>query len=325
MANDKRFVVKNGLRTQNIDFSSPDNAQGSDLVMENNGTLVLQNRIGSDLLSINTYNGTTTLVADEGGPLLIGKNWTNLEDKVQIQGTVHVNGSITAITEFLDDAATTTGFIGDITGSLFAGDSSILVDANNSTHYGTFVGDTTGSLFAGDSSILVDANNSTHYGTFIGTFLGEADGQSPNFEGDLKGSVFGDDSSTLIDAINGIHYGKFIGQFESADGGAIVADFKGSLFGDDSSLLVDGLTGNHYGIFNGSFIGDANAGGPTFIGDLTGSVFADDSTLLVDAVGGKLILDNNTTDELPEGDANQYYTKTRVQRDSRIISLIFGS
>jgi hypothetical protein len=62
-----------------------------------------------------------------------------------------------------------------------------------------------------------------------------------------------------------------------------------------------------------------------YTGNLFGSVFSEDSTLLVDGVNGRIILDYNTTDDLPEGNTNKYYTTKRVQRDSRIISLIFGS
>ena len=36
------------------------------------------------------------------------------------------------------------------------------------------------------------------------------------------------------------------------------------------------------------------------IGDVTGSVYADNSTVLVDTAG-KIILSNNTTDDLAEG------------------------
>jgi hypothetical protein len=62
-----------------------------------------------------------------------------------------------------------------------------------------------------------------------------------------------------------------------------------------------------------------------FTGDLFGSVYTPGSTLLVDATDGKIILDYNTTNDLPEGNTNQYYTTKRVQRDARIISIIFGS
>jgi hypothetical protein len=70
----------------------------------------------------------------------------------------------------------------------------------------------------------------------------------------------------------------------------------------------------------------ASATGGPFNGDLYGSVYTkEDNILLVDGTDGKIILSYNTTDDLPEGTDNQYYTVKRVQRDARIMSLIFGS
>ncbi len=73
-------------------------------------------------------------------------------------------------------------------------------------------------------------------------------------------------------------------------------DIVGSVFADDSKLMMDGMTGTLYG---------------PMIGDVTGSVFADDSTILVDGVSGKITLGNNTTDDLPEGATNLYYSTTK--------------
>jgi len=55
---------------------------------------------------------------------------------------------------------------------------------------------------------------------------------------------------------------------------------------------------------------------PVITGDLTGSVFGDDSTLLVDGVANKVLLTNNTTDNLTEGSSNLYFTNTKV--DARV-------
>ena len=73
-------------------------------------------------------------------------------------------------------------------------------------------------------------------------------------------------------------------------------DIVGSVFADDSTLMMDGLTGKHYG---------------PLIGDVTGSVYADNSTVLVDGVAGKIILSNNTTDDLAEGVSNEYFTDAK--------------
>ena len=55
---------------------------------------------------------------------------------------------------------------------------------------------------------------------------------------------------------------------------------------------------------------------PVITGDITGSVFGDDSTVLVDGVANKVLLTNNTTDNLTEGSSNLYFTNAKV--DARV-------
>jgi hypothetical protein len=50
-------------------------------------------------------------------------------------------------------------FNGSFLGSLFADNSTVLVDGMSGIHYGKFEGDLTGSVFADDSSVIVDAIN----------------------------------------------------------------------------------------------------------------------------------------------------------------------
>ena len=53
---------------------------------------------------------------------------------------------------------------------------------------------------------------------------------------------------------------------------------------------------------------------------MSGSVFGDDSTLLVDGINNKLIMSNNTTDDLPEGSTNKYFTNGRAIA----MTIVFG-
>tara|TARA_B110000858_G_scaffold112338_1_gene128481 strand:- start:935 stop:2185 length:1251 start_codon:yes stop_codon:yes gene_type:complete len=69
-----------------------------------------------------------------------------------------------------------------------------------------------------------------------------------------------------------------------------------------ATSLVGNLTGNAAGAHTG-----------TLDGDMTGSVFGDDSALLVDGNNNKVMLTNNTTDNLTEGSTNLYYTNARTQ------------
>lgn len=69
------------------------------------------------------------------------------------------------------------------------------------------------------------------------------------------------------------------------------------------------ITGN----LTGTVTGNVN-------GTLSGSVFGDDSTLLVDGINNKLIMSNNTTDDLPEGSNNKYFTNGRAIA----MTIVFG-
>lgn len=189
--------------------------------------------------------------------------------------------------------------------------------------------DITGSVFADDSTILVDGvlgrivapvfadTNGTHYGAVQGTVTG-------NLVGDVKGSVFGDDSSVLVDSVNNNINGTIIsdtwmassdGYLTIANGGAtgpgpiqivasanldltagsghvinanrnivaaegvtgnVTGDVKGSVFADDSSLLVDAVSGT---------IPAAVLNGTATI-DIRGSVFGDDSSVVIDGATG---------------------------------------
>ena len=139
------------------------------------------------------------------------------------------------------------------------------------------VQDTKGSIFADDSTLLVDAINgiipaSVVSGTLnnntVGTHTGPVDG-------DLVGSVFADNSTLLVDGVNGtIPYGVIDGR------PTVVTDLTNDAGYVTNAQLVSGsLTINvtNQGTHTGTVDGDVN-----------GSMFADDSTILVDAVNGEI-------------------------------------
>ena len=72
--------------------------------------------------------------------------------------------------------------------------------------------DLKGSVFADDSTLMVDAVSgiipaAVVSGTFTGSMVGNVTGNvTGNITGDLKGSVFGDDSSILVDAVSNFIY-----------------------------------------------------------------------------------------------------------------------
>ena len=215
------------------------------------------------------------------------------------------------------------GGTGDVKGSVFGDDSTLLVDAVNSVIPKAVVQDSTNwdTAFGwGDHSAagyLVQAD------ILDGTLTIDV-----NNTGDLQGSVFGDDSTLLVDAINSVipkanvessadwdtafAWGDHsMAGYQSATA-PFTGDIKGSVFGDDSTLIIDATNNNipkanieDSGNWDAAFgWGDHSAAGyapqattytkaevDTAISaprDLKGSVFADDSTLLVDGAGGTI-------------------------------------
>lgn len=97
MANTKKFVVKNGLQSQNIDFISADNSKSMILDLDNSGDL---SAIGEGKITISDFGDSTNLSST----------------KIKLD----VNGTITA-----------TKVIADFQGDVFGQDSSRLVDSVN--------------------------------------------------------------------------------------------------------------------------------------------------------------------------------------------------
>jgi len=85
-----------------------------------------------------------------------------------------------------------TGVVGNLTGDVT----------------GDVTGDLKGSVFADDSSMLVDAINGNFFGNLNGNVTGNVTGI---LTGDVKGSVFADDSTVLVDGPAGVLRGQLFG------------------------------------------------------------------------------------------------------------------
>jgi hypothetical protein len=178
---------------------------------------------------------------------------------------------------------------------------------------GTFVGDLVGSVFSDDSSVVLDSINRTlnidsifalgavDAGSVIAPrFTGELTGNVNgtlfgDVEGDLKGSVFSDDSTVLLDGINRTLNVDSIFVLDAIDASSIVApsitgDLVGSLLGDVDGNVTGTLTGNVIGNVTGNVIGNVtgNVTG-TVTGELIGDVKSDDSTVLIDSTNRRLL------------------------------------
>jgi hypothetical protein len=118
-------------------------------------------------------------------------------------------GNISIIGLIKTDGVFEGNLVGNVTGSVYADGSTLLVDAVNSlipaevvqgTFTGTLAGDVVSSI---NGTLIVDAANAMFYGNVIGDVLGDITGNiTGNVQGNVTGSVFANDSTTIIDSIN---------------------------------------------------------------------------------------------------------------------------
>ena len=187
----------------------------------------------------------------------------------------------------------------DISGSVFADDSSLMVDAIDNrliANSGSITNltapfITTQSIVstvdleltrAGSTNIVLTASSTEMQNVPVNILESLSVGKG--ITGDLKGSVFGDDSTMLVNAvdssipasvIDGTLNNNLVGNVTGNLTGYQTGDMTGSVFGDDSTKLVDGAESKIVGPIESDNIRG------TFIG----SVYADDSSLVIDTDG----------------------------------------
>ena len=107
--------------------------------------------------------------------------------------------------------------------------------------------DITGSVFANDSSIIVDSIDQKVYaaGGITGDLVGDTTGYHT---GDVKGSVFGDNSSKIVDAVENKVFAEFFGN--------ITGDVTGNITGNVTGDVLGNVTGNADGDHTGTFTGN---------------------------------------------------------------------
>ena len=140
-------------------------SQFTNITGDSGGTISQFTNITGD--SGGTISQFTNITGDGGGTIsafanLTGDTSGDITQFINITGTGAGTISGFALSGNLTGNVTgnTTGYhTGDVTGSIFADDSSLIVDAINSRLFGALKGDVTGSIFADDSTILIDATN----------------------------------------------------------------------------------------------------------------------------------------------------------------------
>lgn len=139
----------------------------------------------------------------------------------------------------------------DIKGSIFADDSTMLVDSVNgrivapvfANVTGNVLGNLTGNVLGNLTGDVVGNLTGIVVGTLIGNVNGSVNG---NIQGDLFGSVFADDSTTLVDSTDG----KIVGPISSSDGvnSVIMDSVQGLLLTSTALVEIQGATGAQIGI-----------------------------------------------------------------------------
>lgn len=113
MANDKKFVVKNGLQSQNIDFVSPDESNKITLSMLDSDTLSVSGNSGQlfsitdsltgTIFAVNDISGVPSLeildtgevrIAELTGNVLVGSDTDAGTGKLQVTGTIAATGYV---------------------------------------------------------------------------------------------------------------------------------------------------------------------------------------------------------------------------------------
>jgi hypothetical protein len=188
------------------------------------GSINLGDGAGSDIINI---GGEVSggLVPTTDGAFSLGTN-------SQRWSAVYT-GSISA-TGQIDAPAVNANIIGD--------DSAVAYNKTNNTFSGTFVGELTGdvkgSVFADDSTAMVDA--------VAGTFSGNLTGNTTGYHtGDVSGSIFAQDSSVMVDAINGhlLALQMFTNKVRNTGGDLLLEDTTGAgqiRIGNDINLRPAG-------------------------------------------------------------------------------------
>lgn len=250
--------------------------------------------------------GGLTQVADDTTPEL-GGNLSLAGYEINGIGDINITGAITA-----------TGFI---TANAFVGDGSGLTGV---TAQGPYTGDLTGSVFADDSTLLVDGLNgkvvgqieTTYSSLFLQpttTVIQSTTSGSTALKLEGYGNTYDAPSVPADFAKLGVNFSWWDGAaytdsslitgFHRTSGAGYIAltskDSSGTYY--NTAVEIDGEAG----IVKLTSATSVDVVGALTVsngitGDLVGSVFADDSTLLVDALNGTINLSNTTISSLSD-------------------------
>lgn len=160
--------------------------------------------------------------------------------------------------------------------------------------------DINGSVFADDSTLLVDGVlgrivadvYANVFGNVTGNLTGNVTGNTTGYHtGDVTGSVFADDSTKLVDSVDSTF------NLDGTVGTNVIADQNNQYDLGSSAKQFKSLFLSQHIEMGGNIVAIGNVSAATLTGnlvgyqtgDMTGSVFGDDSTKLIDGVEGKIV------------------------------------
>ena len=225
----------------------------------------VQNSAGSIENTLNANSTGATSILQEGtGINLVG---TTTPNKVVFEnsGVTSLIGGNGITVSSATGAVTVSIGRGDLIGSVFADDSTILVDGTNGVLRGTLIGSLTGNVTGNTAGVHTGNVSGNVTGNVLGNVTGNVTGNVVgNVDGDITGSVFSDSSTMLIDGTEG----KVVGVVETttvtassyiqtatyADLTAIAAGIptavKGMIVFDDGTNQFRGFDGSSWVALN---------------------------------------------------------------------------
>ena len=276
MANDKKFVVKNGLTAKEIDFVddiiSPNNTITATMLTD--GTLSFSGTSGQlfsitddlsgTLFAVNDISGIpsievdadgTVRLAEFAGNILIGTATDNGLDKLQVNGSISANGFVgNATTATTLATARTISLGGDVTGSAsFNGSANITITAAIADDsHNHIISNVDGLQTALDGKLATTANavSATKLLTTRSIALGGDVTGSANFDGSANITItatIADDSHNHVIA--------------NVDGLQTALDGKAASSHTHTTAQVTGL--------DTALAGKASLAGATYTGDIT--------------------------------------------------------
>jgi hypothetical protein len=266
--------------------------KGSGVNITNTGVLDIQ--VGSAALLIEKNTATGVVTITNSSPAQNAFTQISVNGDVDtitadsINDTLNINSGegITLTKNLINDILTiAVNPVFDLQGSIFADNSTLLVDAVS----GVIPAEVVLGTFTGN---VIGVTTGTHNGNVNGDVTGSV-------IGDVRGSVFGDDSSLLVDAVDGIIVGDVenaivttqiltVGQIDPDPisgeiylNGTVYGDLQGVVYG----TTVGQLEGDVLDI-NGDLLLDGTS--RLLEGDVKGSVFGDDSGKIIDGVENRV-------------------------------------